>query len=178
MRSHSQSPDPNTPDYPPGSAPPKATDSPPKAVPVLERGSPPLRWLLLVAGILCTALALAGAVLPVLPTTPFLLVAAACFSRSSPAFHQRILANRLLGPSLAQWEKDHTVPRQAKRRAYVLILLTFTVSIYLADSMGVRLLHIGLASGVLLLIAHLPSTSQGTDRTVVPDEDPEVPGAC
>jgi len=71
------------------------------------------RWCLLVLGLAFTALAAVGAFLPVLPTTPFLLLAAACFARSSPTFHRCLLANRIFGPYVAQWQHDHTVPREA-----------------------------------------------------------------
>ena len=68
------------------------------------------RYCLLALGVLCTVLGAVGAFLPILPTTPFLLLAAACFVRSSPAFHRRLLANRVFGPSIAQWQHDRTVP--------------------------------------------------------------------
>jgi len=83
------------------------------------------RWCLLVLGLLFTALGAAGALLSVLPTTPFLLLASACFVRSSPAFHRRLLANRLFGPYIARWQYDRTVPREAKRKAHCLVLATF-----------------------------------------------------
>ena len=55
------------------------------------------RWLFVALGLGLTVLATIGAFLPVLPTTPFLILAAACFVGSSPALHRRLLQNRLFG---------------------------------------------------------------------------------
>ncbi len=110
------------------------------------------------AGIALTAVAAVGAFLPVLPTTPFLLLAAPCFVRSSPAFHRRLLESRVFGPYLRQWEHDHTVPREAKRKAYGLVALTFGVSIYLVDATWLRATLAALGIGLLLFLAWLPTT--------------------
>ena len=61
-----------------------------------------VRALLIAAGTLCVALAALGAVLPLLPTVPFLLLAAACYARASERFYRRLLASRTFGPSLTR----------------------------------------------------------------------------
>ena len=94
-------------------------------------------------------LAVAGAILPLLPTTPFLLLAAACFARSSPELHRRLLANERLGPYLRQWQEDRSVPRGAKRRAYLLVVATFALSIFLVDATWQRVLLGGLGAALL-----------------------------
>ena len=116
------------------------------------------RWLLLVSGVVLTALATLGAFLPILPTTPFLLVAAACFVRSSPRFHRRLMENRVFGPYLAQWQHDHTVPREAKRKAYGLLVLSFGVSIAVVDTTWVRWTLGGIGLALVILLASLPTT--------------------
>lgn len=63
---------------------------------------------------LCVAIGLVGAVLPVLPTTPFLLLALWAFARSSPRFHFWLLNHRIFGPSLAAWESHRVIPVRAK----------------------------------------------------------------
>ena len=118
------------------------------------------RWCLLALGFAFTALAAVGAFLPVLPTTPFLLLAAACFARSSPAIHQRLLANRVFGPYVAQWQHDHTVPRAAKRKAYGLVVLTFSVSIALVGATWLRLTLAGLGIALIVLLAWLPTSAR------------------
>jgi hypothetical protein len=117
------------------------------------------RWCLLALGLAFTALAAVGAFLPVLPTTPFLLLAAACFARSSPAFHRRLLANRVFGSYIAQWQHDHTVPREAKRKAYGLVVLTFAVSIALVHATWLRMTLAGIGVALIAFLALLPTTS-------------------
>ena len=73
----------------------------------------PLRLL----GIGATGLAMAGVVLPLLPTTPFLLVAAWAFARSSPRLDAWLRAHPRLGPALAAWEVRRAIPRSAKAAA-------------------------------------------------------------
>ena len=73
-------------------------------------GRLPLRLL----GGVAVALALVGVVLPVLPTTPFLLVAAWAFARSSPSLDAWLRAHPRLGPPLAAWETRRAIPRRAK----------------------------------------------------------------
>ncbi len=119
-----------------------------------------VRSCLLVLGVLSTLLATVGAFLPVLPATPFLLLAAACFARSSPAFHRRLLANRLFGHYIAQWQRDRTVPRDAKRKAYGLVIVTFAVSIALIDGWWIRGILAGLGIALTIFLAWLPSTTR------------------
>lgn len=78
-------------------------------------GRLPLRLL----GCAAVGLALAGVVLPVLPTTPFLLVAAWAFARSSPRLDAWLRAHPRLGPPLTAWEDRHAIPRKAKAIAGV-----------------------------------------------------------
>lgn len=80
-----------------------------------ESGRLPLRML----GVAATGLALAGVVLPLVPTTPFLLVAAWAFARSSPRLDAWLRAHPRLGPVLADWEARRAIPRYAKAAAGV-----------------------------------------------------------
>ncbi len=119
----------------------------------------PLRWVLCAAGLASAALALIGAFLPVLPTTPFLILAAACFVRSSPRFHQRLLANRTFGPYLSQWQRDHTVPPDAKRKAYAMVLLSFAVSIWLIELTWLRYTLVAIGLTLIAFLTRLPTTT-------------------
>ena len=77
--------------------------------------------MLLGTGFLFVGLAAVGVVLPVLPTTPFLLVAAACFARSSPRFYEWLLQNRVFGPLIRDWREHRCIPLHAKVLAVTLI---------------------------------------------------------
>jgi len=105
-----------------------------------------------------------GVFLPLLPTTPFLLLAAACFVRSSPRLHARLLAHPRLGPFLEQWRRERSVPLAAKRRAYVLVILCFALSITLAKGLAVRL-ALGVLGLVLLVFLACLRTESGSKGT-------------
>ena len=71
-----------------------------------------LAWVFFLLGLL-------GAVLPVLPTTPFMLLALWAFSRSSQRFHDWLYGHRLFGPPLQQWQRHRVIPLSAKLFASV-----------------------------------------------------------
>lgn len=71
-------------------------------------------WLLKSIGVLATLLGLIGMVLPLLPTTPFLLLASACFARSSPRFHHWLINNPLCGRILRDYQAGNGLPLGAK----------------------------------------------------------------
>jgi len=103
-------------------------------------------------GILFVCLGALGVVLPLLPTTPFLILALSCFAKSSPRFHQALLNNRFFGEALRQWDNSRSISRRTKMKAAGLIILSFSLSIYILQ--GRLPLQIGLASlaSVLLII--------------------------
>ena len=99
-------------------------------------------------------LAFIGIPLPLLPTTPFLLLAAACFVRSSPELHQRLLDHEKLGPFLCQWQRERSVSRSAKHRAYAVVSISFAISILSVEGI---LLRSSLALGGVVLLLFLAS---------------------
>lgn len=93
-----------------------------------------LRALFLVGGLLCLALALLGAFLPLLPTTPFLLLSAACLARSSDPLHRWLLLHPRLGPLLRDWEQEGAIRPSAKRTATLLILCSGTITLLVVQA--------------------------------------------
>lgn len=75
------------------------------------------RALYLAAGILSLALGIIGIALPVLPTVPFLLLAAFCFARSRPEWAQRLYDHPRYGPAMREWRDRRAISRKAKLAA-------------------------------------------------------------
>ncbi len=73
-----------------------------------------IRGLLWMAGSVSLVLGLIGIVLPGLPTTPFILLSAACYAKASPRLHQWLLGHRWFGPMLRDWERDHSLAGRTK----------------------------------------------------------------
>jgi uncharacterized membrane protein YbaN (DUF454 family) len=88
-----------------------------------------LKGLLLASGFLFTFLAILGAVLPLLPTTPFLIAATACFYRSSPKFYHRMMNNRLFGHHIRDYKAGKGVNLRVKVTSLAFLWLTSLVSI-------------------------------------------------
>lgn len=93
------------------------SDPPPHRRPTWQR----LAWA--AAGAVCLALGLIGIFVPLLPTTPFVLLAAFCFSRGSTRVERWLLAHPRFGPMVADWRARRAVPRRAKQLATVMMSL-------------------------------------------------------
>ena len=90
------------------------------------------RYLLMAFGVLCLSLGAIGVVVPGLPTTVFVILAAWAFVRSCPVLHRWLLENRLFGPRLRAWYEDPTLPRAGKLAIIVAIAISIMLSITLA----------------------------------------------
>jgi uncharacterized protein len=107
------------------------------------------RRLLIGAGTLCTGLGIIGVFIPILPTTPFLLLAAACYMRSSERFYQWLINNRIFGAYVRNYIEGRGIPTRIK----IFTILLLWVSIGLSITFGVqniiiRIILICLAIGV------------------------------
>lgn len=108
--------------------------------------------LLVAAGGFCLILGTLGIVLPLLPTTPFVLLALWCFSRSSERFHSWLLNHRYFGQVLSDWEQHRGLTTVHKRRAYLVVVVSFSFSIYMVPVLWVKLLMVGIG---LVVIWHI-----------------------
>jgi len=122
------------------------------------------------AGFAALALGLAGIILPVLPTTPFVLLAAACFARSSVRFHDALLRQRTLGPIIHEWQTHRAIPRRAMRAAYLLMAASFGTSMLLIPALWHRILLASVASVLLYFLWRVPVRE-------IDDADRRAPGA-
>jgi hypothetical protein len=92
-------------------------------------GSPVVRVLFFVAGVTALGFGIAGIFLPVLPTTPLVLLAAACFARSYRPFHEWLLAHRQFGPMIHEWQVHGSIPYRTKITAIVMMAVSLGVSV-------------------------------------------------
>ena len=120
------------------------------------------RSLLAAAGCICVALGTAGIFLPLLPTTPFLLLAAACFIRSSDRLYKWLITHRWLGAYVRQYREHRAITRRAKLVTLSLLWLTIGYStLAVARTLALRILLIAVAVGVTLHVLRL--------RTLTPE---------
>jgi uncharacterized membrane protein YbaN (DUF454 family) len=86
-----------------------------------------VRSLYFATGMIATGLAVLGAVLPLLPTTPFLLVAAWAFARSSPRLEAWLIDHARFGPLIADWRRERAIARRVKRLSATVMLATLVL---------------------------------------------------
>jgi uncharacterized membrane protein YbaN (DUF454 family) len=134
---------------------------------VRKHGSLTVRVVLVAAGTLCVGLGIVGLFMPVLPTTPFLLLAAACYARASSRFYNWLLNNRTFGPTIREWRRYRSIPYRTKLTAIALMAVTLTSSIvFFVRSPALRVALAVL--GVLLAVWMYRIPSRDRPRTARP----------
>ena len=96
---------------------------------VHKHHSSTVRVALVLLGSAFVALGVAGIFLPVLPTTPFLLVAAACYARASRRFYNALLNNRWFGPAVLEWQQHRSIRYRTKLISIAMMAVTLSISI-------------------------------------------------
>lgn len=104
-------------------------------------------------GWLCVILGLIGAFVPILPTTPFLILAAFLFSKSSPRLHLWLTSMPYFGSAIIDWESNKVIRPRAKIFATIGILLTFSLSAYFAPvAKVVKIILLIIGASILLFV--------------------------
>ncbi len=103
-----------------------------------------MRTAYLILGLLAVALGVIGIFLPILPTVPFMLLAAFFFARSNPAWERRILEHPRFGPPILAWRERRAIGRRAKVAAVVALSVSATGGLFLLESPW-RYLPLGIA---------------------------------
>ncbi|WP_299179269.1 YbaN family protein [uncultured Neptuniibacter sp.] len=117
-----------------------------------------VRTLYLISGMFCVVLGAIGVILPLLPTTPFLLVAAFCFSRSSERLHQALLHNRYFGKIIQDWEREGVIPFKAKLLSTIMMLLMVSYPLlYKSFHLGLKLLVVATIIFAMVYVWSRPS---------------------
>ncbi|MGH8110082.1 MAG: YbaN family protein [Arenimonas sp.] len=125
-----------------------------------------MRIVLIIIGFLSLALGVLGIFLPLLPTVPFVLLAAACFSRGSTRMHRWLLRLPFAGKVIDDYEKGRGVPRRAKLTALLMLWVGITFSAaLLMPPLAVLLLLASIAIFATVIIVRLPTQQVQHDKT-------------
>ncbi|MDH5428762.1 MAG: YbaN family protein [Nitrospirota bacterium] len=115
--------------------------------------STPLRYLAMASGWVSLILGIIGIFLPLLPTTPFVLLSAYCFSRSSERLHSWLINQPRLGPMIQNWEQQGSISQNAKVTSTVLLVSLFSFSLFfLAIPLPVKAALVCTGASVLAFI--------------------------
>jgi uncharacterized protein len=153
------------------------TDTSPSRTPAPLTGF--TRGLLVAAGTLSVVLGTLGIFLPLLPTTPFLLLAAACYARSSPSFLAWLLGNRWFGSYIRNYRERRGLPLRQKVVTLTLLWLAIGfAAAFVADAWWLRGLLLAIATGVTLYLSSLKTLSSTTDSSAPCAAAPRVPGGA
>ena len=121
--------------------------------------SPMIRWTFVTLGWIFFILGIIGILLPVMPTAPFILLAAGCWARSSKRVHFWLINHKYFGKFVRDWENNHAVPLYAKVLATVMMAASTIMLFYRlsADMMWVAWLVAVVCSGVAIYLFRLPN---------------------
>jgi uncharacterized membrane protein YbaN (DUF454 family) len=111
-----------------------------------------------IAGLLCLALAVVGVVLPLVPTTPLLLLAAFCFGRGSERMLRWLLEHPRFGPPIRDWRENRSISRRAKVCASLSMILVVAVSILLDIHQGILITQVVVLALVAAFILTRPES--------------------
>ncbi len=124
-----------------------------------------VRKLVFTCGWLSFVLGLIGALLPVMPTTPFMLLAAICFSRSSPKFYVWITSHKYFGPALANFLAGYGLPLRAKILALSTLWLSAGYGTYIANLLWAKYVMLGTALAVSIYLLSVPTDKRNAAKT-------------
>ena len=120
-----------------------------------------LKILLRIAGTISLTLGILGIFLPILPTTPFLLLTAYCYFRSAPDWHKRLLENKHLGPYIKNFQENKCIPLRVKIYSITTLWLTISISaIFFVSILWVKVLLFAIAIGVTIHILSYPNSKK------------------
>ena len=112
-----------------------------------------MRYLLAAAGVLSLSIGIAGIFLPLVPTTPLLLLAAALFCRSSPKLYDWLLAHPVFGTYIRNYRENKAIPLKVKIVSITLLWATLLYcTFFVTDNIWLRIMFLTIASGVTIHI--------------------------
>ena len=111
-------------------------------------------------GIVAVILGILGIFLPLLPTTPFLLLASACFARASTRMHNWLQTNRIFGKYLSSYENGYGIPLRGKIWTLIFMWGSMSYSIWRSDLLWARILIVILGTSVTIYVTRFVPTTQ------------------
>ena len=123
-----------------------------------------MRTLWTLAGWLSFGLGFIGAFVPLLPTVPFMLLAAYCFARGSERFHEWLISHPRFGPPILDWHERGMISRKAKLMAAIAIAITFGISVLLGLQPMLLAIQAVVLTAVLVFIFTRPSSPKRRRR--------------
>lgn len=117
-----------------------------------------MRVIWFIFGSIALALGVVGIILPLLPTVPFLLLAAFCFAKSSDAAHKWLIEHHLFGPPIVDWQENGAIRLPAKKLATLCIAAAFGVSLLLKIAVWALALQACVLACVLTFIWTRPNS--------------------
>jgi uncharacterized protein len=120
------------------------------------------RTVYMMLGFMFIVLGLLGVFLPLLPTTPFIILAAFFFSKSSDRWHQWLLSNRVFGPILRNWECSRCIPRFAKLLSFSMIALFGSFSVITLPFVWLKVVTVLLIAYACYFIANIQTCAKDT----------------
>lgn len=122
-----------------------------------------LRWILICCGWFSIVAGAVGLFLPLVPTVPFLLLAAACFARSSVRFHTWLIEHNHLGPLVRDYLNGGGIPLKAKQMAIGMVWVSFPASAFLfVPVIWLKIVLLAVATGITLYLLALPTVPPKT----------------
>lgn len=116
------------------------TVCPPQSNRIVKPANGAIRWLYLTLAVVCIGLGMLGIVLPGLPTTPFVLLAAWAAARSSPRLHAWLFNHRWLGPPLRNWDRERAIATRSKLLAVALLISSWCILAWYSSGLFVPVL--------------------------------------
>lgn len=125
-----------------------------------------MKLAMVCAGWLCVVLGVLGIFLPLLPTTPFLLLAAWLFARSSERFHSWLLSHPKLGPIISTWQNGGGLERRVRRRILTVLWLSMALSMYIINQLWAVALLTTIGACVTLYLLRLPVLEPEAEQSI------------
>ncbi len=132
----------------------------------LKHSSKHVRAVLVLIGTVSLVIGLIGIILPLLPTTPFLLISAACYARSSDRFYNALLSNRVFGPPIKEWRDYRSVTKRTKITSIIIIIISFGITIiFVLNNPTEKIILSIVALGFIILLTLLPTRKKNSPQT-------------